>query len=766
MRAEAESLPAEVTGYIGRDAELQEVGHLLGATPLVTLTGPGGVGKSRLAQRVAASARSEFRDGVVFVGLADLRDPALLVYTVADRIGLGDRSARPAVELVVEALNRKRLLLVLDNCEHLVDACARLVENLLAGCSDLVVLATSRQSLGVPGERVVPVPPLAVPESGESVENLKRCESVRLLVDRANAVAPPFEVTEDNAADVVRLCHQLAGLPLTIELAAVRLRALSVGQLADRLSRQFTLLDGVGRRGPNRHETLRALIDWSYQLCTEPERLLWARSSVFSGSFGLEAAEAVCSGDGLDRHVVLDVIDGLLDKSVLLREERQGEARYRMLEPMRQYGEDRLRASGEHVAVRRRHRDWYFDLTAAFAAQWIGPDQAGWLDRLRREHADLRVALDFCAGDPAEAAVGMRMIFACKEYWLGRGLNTEGRIQLRKLLDAAPEDAPDRAHALWHYAFIALVQGDTSAFETALEKAAEAAEAVDDDLARAYVHHVRAYAALIGNDMPKAVDLFGIAASMFRDQEDLGAQLWSTFNYGLALGLAGDLDGGRRVLRETIAAFTDRGELFWRSWALWSLAAAEYLRGDLRQATDSCLEVLRLQQRVDDRVLIAFALTVMAGCAAHSGRPRMAARLLGASITVWQSLGASPNHYAAFVEPLQRDTDMVTGELGQDEAIKEFAIGSELSVGEAVAYALGEQESAGDMLVEQSHDPLTQREAQIAELVAEGLTNRAIADRLVIAQRTAETHIDHILTKLGFNNRAQIAVWVTMNRRS
>ncbi|MBA0125439.1 LuxR family transcriptional regulator [Haloechinothrix sp. YIM 98757] len=733
----------------------------MASSSLVTLTGPGGVGKSRLALRAAATVRTTFPDGVFFVGLAELREPDLLVNTVADRLGLGDRSTLPALDLVVDALRTKRLLLVLDNCEHLVDACAHLVGNVIGACPGVVVLATSRQSLGAPGERVLPVPPLHVPEPDEPVARLERSEAVTLFVDRARAVVPSFALTEDNAEDVARLCRRLDGLPLAIELAAVRVRALSVRRLADRLNEQLMSLTSGNRSGPGRHETLRALMDWSYELCTESERLVWARASVFSASFDLDAAEVVCAGEGVDTGSVVNVIDGLLDKSVLLREEQHGEVRYRMLETMRQYGEDRLRAAGELETVRRRHRAFYVELTSAFEREWIGPDQAAWLGRLRREHADLRVALDFCASDPDEAAVGMRMIFACKEYWLGRGLNTEGRVQLSRLLDVAPADSPGRARALSYYGFLALVQGDVQAFESAARQASELADATDDDNARAYVHNVRAYAALIGNDMPKARELFRRSAGMFRTQGELGAELWATFNYGLALSLDEDLDGGRRVLRDCVAAFTARGECFWRSWALWSRAAAEYLCGDIQQAVGACLEVLRLQQRIDDRVVIAFSLTVMAGCAAHSGQPSRAARLFGAAMAVWQSLGASPNHYAAFVEPLHTDTELVTGELGQEEAIREFADGYALPVDEAVAYALGEDPVAP----RQPDEPLTRREAQIAELVAQGLTNRGIADRLVIAQRTAETHINHILTKLGFSNRAQIAAWITRNRR-
>lgn len=762
----ADSLPAEVTTYVGRASEILEAKRLLESASVVTLTGPGGVGKTRLALRVAAASRADFADGTLFVPLAELHQPGLLVSTIAELLRLGDRSARPALDLLVDALRGRSMLLVLDNCEHLVDACAQLVDTLVRTCPNLVVLATSRQSLGVAGERILPVPPLAIPEPGESLAQLQNYDAVQLFVDRATAVVPSFRITEENAADVVQLCHQLDGLPLAIELAAVRLRALSVHQVTERLDRQFTLLTGAGRRvGPSRHETLRALIEWSYELCSEQERLLWDRLSVFAGSFSLDAAEAVCSGDGLERDRVLDVIDSLLDKSILLRDEQHGLVRYQMLETVRQYGVDRLRAADDLIRWQRRHRDWYLELTDRFAEEWVGPDQLLWIDRLRREHTNLRLALDFCARDPQEAVIGLKLAYNFKEYWILRGFNIESRIQMEKLLEVAPEDAPGRANIMYFYAFVALVQGDMPAYESMISSAAEVAEATDDEHARAYVLHIRAYAALIGNEMATATDLFGQATKMLHELGDLGGELWARFNYGIATALNGELEQGRQILRESIDLYTARGEVFWRSWALWSLAATEYLQGDLQQARAACAEVLRQQQLVGDRAIIAFALTVTAGVAAHSGKDRRAARLFGAAATVWMSLGASPTHYKAFVAPIEKDTDAVTGRLGWEKAAEEFSIGYAMSIDAAVAYALPDEPAEARPAAASADKPLTKRELQTAELVAKGMTNREIAQTLVISQRTAETHVEHILNKLGFTNRAQIAAWVVDSHR-
>ncbi|SDC41265.1 ATP-binding protein [Actinokineospora iranica] len=758
-RALSTTLSTEMTSYVGRAAEISEVKRLLGVSALVTVTGPGGVGKTRLAAQVAAAARAAFDDNVVCVGLAELREPELVVNTVADHLGLGDRSRSP-IELVIEHLRERRMLLVLDNCEHLIEPCARLAHALLSSCPELVVLATSRQSLGVAGERVRPLAPLAVPEPGEQAAGVERHDSVRLFLDRATAVVPSFTITRNNVEDVIRLCRALDGLPLAIELAAVRLRSLSVRQLADRLDQRFTLLNRGRRWAPSRHETLRALVDWSHELCDGREQLLWARASVFSGSFDMDAAEEVCSGDGLDRDAVLDVIDALIDKSVLVREEHHGTARYRMLGTLRQHGEDRLRETGELTRTQRRHRDRYLELTRRFAAESLGPDQVRWLDRLTVEHPNLRRALDFCARDPAEAAVGLPMIPAVKEYWMVRGLNTEGRIWLDRLVKAAPVDAPGRADALWMHALLALVQGDRPAFAATLAAAAQTADATGDVRARAYVHHVSGYEALMDADGPAAVDRFGTAAEMLRAHGDLGGELWATHNLGLAISIAGDPERCRRVLRDCVAACVARGEVVHRSWALWSLAACEYLFGDIETAQAHALEVLRLQQRFDARTITAFTLATLAGCATHAGDLRRAARLFGAAAALWRSLGSSPSNYPAFDEPVRAATAVVVAGLGDGEALAEFAAGAALGFADAVSYALGESAEENEHMVAPRDDPLTKRERQIAELVAQGMTNREIAGRLVIGPRTAESHVERIRTKLGFTNRAQIAAWV------
>lgn len=387
-RGLAGRVPHEPTTFVGRQRELAEAAALLPAARLVTLTGVGGVGKTRLARQVAGSTGPEHFDVVCLVDLAALDAPGLVQATVAEALGIRDESGTLSGADLADQLEDRRTLIVLDNCEHVVEGCAELAGTLLRGTPGVTLLATSRQPLGLPGEHILPVLPLATPQHGEhsDVGALSRCPAVKLLADRARAAVPGFEVTTGNAAAVAAVCEALDGLPLALELAAIRLRALSPAQLADRLERRHQALSGATRIAPARQRSLTALMDWSFRLCSEPERILWARVSVFKGGFGLEAAEEVCSGDGIEEDDVADVVAGLVDKSILLREDHGSQIRYRLLETIRRYGRTRLAASGEEQRMIRRHRDYLQRMVSATAESWFGPGDLDRLDRLAGHH--------------------------------------------------------------------------------------------------------------------------------------------------------------------------------------------------------------------------------------------------------------------------------------------------------------------------------------------------------------------------------------------
>src|SRR5260370_148012 len=401
QRRAANNLPADLTSFVARRPEAAQIRQLLSTSRLVTLVGVGGVGKTRLGVHAARDVQRAFPDGVFLVALAALTDPALLPHTVIDALAIPEQSSRAPMNILADYLRHRQILLIFDNCEHLLESAAELAAALLRSASGLRVLATSRQGLRVPGEHIMPVPTLPVPAPDVPLVPgfAAQYAALALFAERAAAVVPGFAITAENEAAVVRLCQRLEGIPLAIELAAVRLRVLPVADLATRLDRRFQLLTEGNRTAPERHQTLRAAIDWSFDLCTPAEQLLWARTSVFGASFDLEAAEAICTDATLPPQPILHTLTGLTDKSISIREEHAGHVRFRMLETIREYGQARLRESGTESALKQRHRDWYLKRVEEASAQWFGPQQEGWSTRLLLEHATLRMALRFC-GSP------------------------------------------------------------------------------------------------------------------------------------------------------------------------------------------------------------------------------------------------------------------------------------------------------------------------------------------------------------------------------
>lgn len=422
-----DSLPQAFTTFVGRRHDIAEVRRLLGSARLLTLTGVGGVGKTRLALEVATSARNAFPDGTWLVDVGAVRDPSAVATAAATAGGIVDLGARSALGTLAEHLAEHRALIVLDNCEHLLDACAELVGTLLSACPELTVLATSRQTLGIAGENVFTVLPLKVPD-----------EAVELLRDRVSAVRPDFRITGANWDAVTRLCADLDGLPLAIELTASRLRTLTVEQVVERLADRFALLTGGSRTAGPRQRTLRAAMDWSYELCSPTERLLWNRLSVFAGGFALDAAEDVCAGEAIPAQEVLDLLDRLVVQSVVMLTEHEGLHRYRLLNTIREYGRGRLAESGEEEHLLRRHRDFHLALAERVADGWYGPGQEEALTRLRAEHSNLLVAL--ARDDDPQATLALAA--ALRFHWCVGGFLAEGRRQLDRALAAAPEPTP------------------------------------------------------------------------------------------------------------------------------------------------------------------------------------------------------------------------------------------------------------------------------------------------------------------------------------
>jgi predicted ATPase/DNA-binding CsgD family transcriptional regulator len=763
------NLPAQVNSFVGRRRETALVRKALPSARLVTLTGTGGVGKTRLALSVAGLTKRAFSDGVFLVELAALRDQALLERTVADAVGVRDQSARTPLEVLVGHLRDKELLIVLDNCEHLAHGCAVLVAALLAAAPGLRILATSRHALRTQGERTLGVPPLPLPDPDRTPpRKLVHNEAVRLFIERATAVTPDFVVRDHDLVAIARICLRLDGLPLAIELAAARTRVLSPEQILHRLDDRFRLLSYGFRGALPRHQTLRAAIDWSYELCTPAEQTLWARASVFAGGFDLDAVEAVCAGGAITSDQTLDLVEGLVDKSVLVSENNAGRVRYRQLETIAHYGRDALSATLEQAVLRRRHRDYYLGFAERGEAEWFGPDQLAVSARTRREHANLRVALEFCLSTPGESQAGLRMAAALYFSWANSGFVAEGRHWLNLLLalDTAPTKA--RADALWRNAHLANMQGDLPAAAAMATQCSDWARQQGEPGVLAYSGFIQGITAWLRDDLPRAQALMEDALARFEVLGEVNSTVllaWVLLG-GTAIA-QGDLDRAIALTTQACAIGELHGEQSAKAHALYFLAQAEWRQGELARASAHAREGLRTTRVFNDILGTAVLVEQLAWIAEAAGDYDRAATLLGAGLRIWPLIGGQPLFSSPhWINPHEACEQRARHALGDAEFQQAFDRGAALDLDEASACALGEGESPQSVSTPAAIDdepltPLTGKERQVARLLALGLSNKDIATRLVIAQRTAEGHVEHILAKLGLTNRTQVAAWVT-----
>lgn len=756
------ALPADITSFVGRRRELAEAKDLLSQTRLLTLIGPGGVGKTRLALKLASDVRRSFVDGVCLVELAELKSAALLPHSVAGALGLGDASAPLSVDMVAAHLAEKRMLLVLDNGEHLTEACAALVRALLTAAPELRVLVTSREALKVTGEHTLAVPPLGVPEDEKlaTTGDLLHYDGVQLFVERAGARLPGFALTPENRQDVARICNRLDGIPLAIELAAERMRVLSAEQLSKRLSSRLGFLTGGDRSGPARQQTLRASIDWSFDLCSEAEKLLWARLSVFRGGFELDAVEGVCADSDLPEENILDLLSALLDKSVLVREERGNRVRYRMLETIREFGHDRLDVIDELPVLRRRHRDWFERMVLDAYLEWVGPHQLDWLIRLRAEHSNIRAAMEFSLSDHAESQPALRIAAALTFYWVIRGLLSEGRHWLDEALSRDPAATVDRGRALWVNAYLSMMQGDVAAHERNLAAARKLLSGTGQTVDHPYLTFVAGHAIALGKKPVDAVPPLEEALAEFRAQADRTGEFLTCVVLGPAAWLGRDHTYVRAILRECVDRTAHRGEKWFQSYARAFEALVIWSQGDAPEAINQLRAALRMVEPLDDRLAIALNFEFLAWVHTGAGDWERGSTMLGAADAVWRSTGTSLDAIYGFARYRSECLDALRARTSTRALNDRLARGSALVGEHAVAYALGDEKLSPEPVAREVFAPLTPREWQVARTVAEGLTNRQIATRLAMAQRTAEGHVDHIMTKLAFSSRVQIAGWV------
>ncbi|MDG3013634.1 ATP-binding protein [Speluncibacter jeojiensis] len=757
-------LPLELTGLVGRRSEIAEVRRLLSRSRVVTLTGLGGVGKTRLALRVAEEVRRSFPGGTWFVDLSELSEPALVDQTVVHALRIQDRSARPSRAVLIEHLDRGRTLLVLDNCEHLVVAVAGLVAESTRGCPDLCVLATSREPLEVSGEVVLRVPPLGVPPdptvggagAGGQLTAAPDGGAMELFEQRAHAAAPDFAITDRNRTAVQQIVRRLEGLPLPIELAATRLRVMSADEVLRRLNDRFRLLTRGSRNAPSRQQTLRLSIDWSHALCSKPEQRLWARLAVFAGSFDLEAAEGVLGEDAADEDL-LDLISSLVDKPVLIGEGQGPTVRYRMLETLRDYGRGRL-SDAEWAALRLRHRRWYLRLVLRARDEWIGPRQHDWAVRLDREQPNVRAALETALGEQLPVEDALRAAGALHEYWIIRGKFGEGRYWLDRMLGGDGGSAPARLDAVAADALLAALQRDVAAGSALAAEARRLADEMQDPAATALADFAEGVVTVTEGDLARGIAQLERAVDRFRASSDLGKLVPALYWLGCTIYIAGDLERASTVYEEQLELTAPRGGTMWRAMSMSDYGSALWRRGRRGRGVALLEEALRLLRLLDNRFGCAWCFEELAWARVDDD-PELAAFLMGAADAQFTATGSPMATFESLVTCHDACVDQARDALGGKRFTAELDRGRTTPLEEAIERALHER-PRGEPPAPEGGVRLTRREWQVAELVAQGMTNKAIAERLVLSRRTIDGHVEHIRDKLGFASRVQIVAWV------
>jgi predicted ATPase len=637
------NLPIQLTSFIGREKQIAELKGLLERAHLLTLTGSGGCGKTRLSLQVAEDVLKQFPDGVWLVELAPLSDPALVAKTVADVLSVNETPGEPITTTLVAALKEKCLLLVLDNCEHLLEAAARLVETILRSCRNVRILASSREALRIAGESAYRVPSLSLPDLKQtpSPENLSRYESVRLFVERAIAAKEDFQVTNSNTPVLCSVCQRLDGIPLAIELAATRVRSMPVEQIEARLHDRFRLLSGGSRTALPRQQTLRALIDWSYDLLTDQEKTLLLRLSVFAGGWTLEAAEKVCSGETIEEFEVLDVLLSLVEKSLVVYEDQNGRARYRLLETIRQYARDRLIKAAEGNAFSRKHRDYFLSVAVDAKPKLNGPQQAHWLNELEMEHDNLRQALTFCLEDSESVEAGLRLASAVYQLWSIRGHRNEGRERLMALLSrpAAQNRTQVRAGALNGAGMLAHDQGDYTSARSLHQECLAIQRELGDKLGISVSLNNLALLADKLGDYTEARSLHQQSLEIKQALGDQRGIAYSLMNLGTVTRHQGDYTSARLLLEEGLALFRELGDRRCVALSLGNLANIAWDQGDYNIARSKYEESLAVFRELGDKWGVAQSLSNL-GLVAHSQSDHAASRSLQEqSLEIMRELG-------------------------------------------------------------------------------------------------------------------------------
>lgn len=806
------NLPVQLTSFIGRERDLDEVESLLSNSRLVTLSGVGGAGKTRLAIQAANRVTSAFQHGVWWVDLAALHDPTLIPQIIVQAFGLRTIANQPVLESLISFVRPKQMLLIMDNCEHLSEACARLARQLLIEAPELCILATSREALGIEGETLYLLSGLPWPSSDSKVMRegqgkvdlkvLMGYDAVRLFVERARSILPDFSLTFENANAIVEICKRLDGLPLALELASARINVLSVQEIAARLNDRLTLLTSGKRGGEQRHQTLKAAIDWSYALLTDEEQILLRRLAVFTAGCSHDAAETVCSGEGIVPARMLDLLASLVDKSLVIAETTgNAPARCRLLETIREYALEKLDQAGEAPRVRDRHLDFFLNRAEEAMPKQFEAYQQLWLNWLETEHDNLRTALSW-ALESKRIETGLRLASALTYFWEIHSYVQEGLSWMERLLAAAGADVSLEVHvnALVFATFQYMLLGNTHAATTCARKAVDLAEAAGDagSPVLSFAMDGLASAAKTAGDYQTAFDIteknilnyrqagpsFYLGMSLLAQGENaiqignyeiarmrldeslaLARQDGDAFRTAHSLNTLGDLArlegnyaGAASFYQSGAALLKDLGAQRDLASLLSNLGYARLHLGDVDQANRAIRESLSIHQAQQNKPGMTECLIGLAGTAIVDGQPAAGVRLLAAAAAISGQPDAS--RWRVNRIEFEMFLGLAREKTTPAEFQAELAIGRALSLEQAVDYAGQLQTYTAAVRRDKNGlDDLTSREREVAVLIAWGKTNREIAQELVLSKRTVEKHAANILSKLGLASRAQVVRW-------
>jgi non-specific serine/threonine protein kinase len=809
------NLPTELSSFIGRKREITAVRQLLQTTRLLTLIGAGGVGKTRLALRVMSEVAHSYADGVWVVDLAPVADPTLVPKAVASALDVQEQPGRALHDTLADAVRRRALLLLFDNCEHLVQSCAELTEVLLGACPRLCIMATSRQALRIAGETVWRVPSLQMPElvDAAAVVRVSHTEAVQLFVERARAAQPAFVLSDLNVSAVVQVCHQLDGIPLALELAAARLSALSAEQIAARLDDRFMLLTEGSRTALSRQQTLRSMLDWSHALLSGRERVLLRRLAVFAGGWTLEAAEVVCADETLQASEILDLLAQLVGKSLVVADAQGEKVRYWLLETMRQYAWEHLRTAGEEEHMRRRHAAWCVALSEEAQPRLYRTEQVQWLEQLEREHDNLRLALAWSHAQPNGSIRVARLARALWWFWYLHGHLNEGRYWLDLVVllpepasagvGVATELALARAGALLGAGWLAYGNAELERAGQLLEQSAARARECGDRQTTAQALMGLSFTLRDRGQLQRSRTLLDESLALARATGFRWGEAFSLYLMGNAAALQGDFAEVPVLCGQSLRLFQELGERLGTAYALNELARNAFDRHEDELATELYQQGLVLSRELGNRRGIcfgldglargarerselvraesllreemvlwrdlgnrfhqAFVMTRLAALAAEQHQARRAACLFGAAEAQFEYVGTTTPRWLRDFAAYDQATATACQELGAGAFADLWAAGRAMSreaaIDEALAFE-GPPATPSKGAHAAGLGRLSPREREVAVLVAEGRSNNEIGTALVIATRTADTHVGHILNKLGLHRRAQIAAWV------